>query len=50
MAVFYNRTATTTMINEVKEIKESASLVEPNGVSQVPMFLFISNGSGTGID
>ena len=50
-AVFYNRTATITMINEAKEIKESASVVKAYGVPQVPMLLFISNGSGgTGFD
>lgn len=50
-AVFYNRTATVTMINETKEIKESASVVKANGVPQVPMLLFISDGSGgTGFD
>ena len=50
-AVFYNRTATVTMINEAKEIKESAGVVKANGVPQVPMLLFISDGSGgTGFD
>ena len=50
-AVFYNRTATVTMINEAKEIKNSAGVVKANGVPQVPMLLFISNGSGgTGFD
>lgn len=46
--VFYSRTATTTMMNEVDSIKESAKLVEDGGVPQVPMLLFVSNGSGTG--
>lgn len=50
-AVFYNRTATITMINEAKEIKHSADVVEANGVPQVPILLFISDGSGgTGFD
>lgn len=53
-AVFYNRTATVTMINEakeIKEIKESAGVVKAYGVPQVPMLLFISNSSGgTGFD
>ena len=50
-AVFYNRTATATMINEAKEIKNSASVVKTNGIPQVPMLLFISDGSGgTGFD
>ena len=47
-AVFFNRTATTTMMNEVGSIKESAKVVEDAGVPQVPMLLFVSNGSGTG--
>lgn len=47
-AIFYSRTATTTMMNEVGSIKENAKLVEAAGVPQVPMLLFVSNGSGTG--
>ncbi len=47
-AVFFSRTATTTMMNEVGSIKESAKVVEDAGVPQVPMLLFVSNGSGTG--
>ena len=50
-AVFYNRTATVTMINETQKIKETANIVKTYGVPQVPMLLFISNGSGgTGFD
>ncbi len=47
-AIFYSRTATTTMMNEVGSIKENAALVEASGVPQVPMLLFVSDGSGTG--
>lgn len=47
-AVFFSRTATTTMMNEVGSIKESAKSVDDAGVLQVPMLLFVSNGSGTG--
>ncbi len=47
-AVFFSRTATTTMMNEVDSIKENAKLVEEAGVPQIPMILFVSNGSGTG--
>ena len=47
-AVFYEKTATTTMLNEVEYIKENAEIVQNNGVPQVPMLLFVSNGSGTG--
>ena len=47
-AIFFSRTATTTMMNEVGSIKENAKLVEDAGVPQVPMLLFVSNGRGTG--
>lgn len=49
-AVFYQRTATTTMMNEVNIVKENAKVVEITGVPQVPMLLFVSNGVGTGWD
>ncbi len=45
-AVFYQRTATATMVNEVKVVKDNANTVKENGIPQVPMLLFISNGSG----
>ena len=47
-AVFYEKTATTTMLNEVEHVKENAETVRKNGVPKVPMLLFVSNGSGTG--
>lgn len=47
-AIFYEKTATTTMLNEVKWIKENAEIVQNKEVPQVPMLLFVSNGSGTG--
>lgn len=47
-AIFYEKTATTTMLNEVEWIKENAKLVQNNEVPQVPMLLFVSNGIGTG--
>ena len=50
-ATFYSRTATATMINEAKRIKENAKIVAQNGVPQVDMLLFISDGTGgTGFD
>ncbi|MCM1063983.1 MAG: alpha/beta hydrolase [Eubacterium sp.] len=50
-AVFYSRTATVTMINECRAIKGNAKTVAQNGVPQVPMLLFLSDGSdGTGFD
>ena len=45
-AVFYQRTATATMVNEGKYIKDNAKLVKENGIPQVPMLLFVSDGSG----
>lgn len=45
-AVFYQRTATVTMINEMKTVKDNANVVKEKGVPQVPMLLFVSNGSG----
>ncbi len=47
-AIFYEKTATTTMLNEVEWVKKNAEVVRMNGVPQVPMLLFVSNGSGTG--
>lgn len=50
-ALFYHRTATVTMIDEAKAIKENAEIVTRGGVPQVPMLLFLSDGSGgTGFD
>lgn len=50
-ATFYSRTATVTMINEAKSIKANAKIVAQNGVPQVDMLLFISDGTGgTGFD
>lgn len=45
-ALFYQRTATVTMINEAKVVKDNANAVKKNGIPQVPMLLFISDGSG----
>ena len=45
-ALFYQRTATVSMINEAKVVKDNANTVKKNGIPQVPMLLFISDGSG----
>ena len=45
-AIFYSRTATVTMINEAKSVKANAKIVAQNGVPQVDMLLFISDGTG----
>lgn len=50
-AVFYSRTATVTMINEAAQVKQNAETVRRMGVPQLPMLLFLSDGSGgTGFD
>lgn len=50
-AVFYSRTATATMINEAEAVKENAAKVDRLGAPQLPMLLFLSDGSGgTGFD
>ncbi|MEB2300251.1 alpha/beta hydrolase [Lysinibacillus xylanilyticus] len=46
--IFYRRTATKNMINEVQHIKENAEKVGATGTLDVPMLLFSSNGQGTG--
>ena len=50
-AVFFSRTATVTMLNEMQRVKENAEKVDSMGVPQLPMLLFLSDGSGgTGFD
>lgn len=50
-AIFYSRTATVTMINETESVKGNARKVNGIDVPQLPMLLFISDGSGgTGFD
>jgi len=49
-AVFYSRTATTTMLNEMDYVEENAEIVDSGAVPQIPMLLFVSNGEGTGRD
>lgn len=48
--IFYRRTSTKNMVNEVTRIKENASEVENEGIPNIPMLLFSSNGQGTGWD
>lgn len=45
-AVFFSRTATVTMLNEMGRVKENAEKVSGMGVPQLPMLLFLSDGSG----
>ncbi|WP_394218792.1 alpha/beta fold hydrolase [Halobacillus trueperi] len=49
-AVFYRRTATKNMLNEVKEIHCNAEKVGNLPIPDVPILLFASNGEGTGWD
>jgi len=46
--IFYRRTATKTMLNEVEEIKNNATIVNKGDVVDVPILMFCSNGNGTG--
>ena len=46
--IFYRRTCTTDMINEVQQIKTSAKKVANGDIPNVPILLFSSNGEGTG--
>lgn len=46
--IFYRRTATSTMINEVLEVKNNAKKVSENSIPNIPILMFISNGVGTG--
>lgn len=47
--VFYRRTITKTMLNEVKEIKNNALIVAEGGEIKIPILMFSSNGNGTGM-
>lgn len=46
--IFYRRTATISMLNETKSIKENAKKLEKIDTTNVPMLFFASNGDGTG--
>lgn len=46
--VFYRRTASKTMLNEVQQIKTNAEVVRKGGSISVPVLMFSSNGRGTG--
>lgn len=48
--IFYRRTETTSMLNEVKRIKENAKKLENIDTTNVPMLFFASNGEGTGYE
>ncbi len=46
--IFYRRTETTSMLNEVKSIKANAKKLESIDTTNIPMLFFASNGEGTG--
>ncbi|MFJ7186030.1 alpha/beta fold hydrolase [Lysinibacillus xylanilyticus] len=46
--IFYRRSATKNMVNEIKHIKENAEKVGAASIPNVPILLFSSNGQGTG--
>lgn len=48
--IFYRRTLTKDMINEINNIKANAQKVKEVKTPKVPMLLFSSNGQGTGLD
>ncbi|MBN9654105.1 alpha/beta hydrolase [Halobacillus sp. GSS1] len=47
-AIFYRRTATKNMLNEVKQIQSNSEKVGSLPIPDVPILLFASNGQGTG--
>ncbi len=49
-ALFYRSTYTKAMAAEANAIQESAKLVTEGGTPDVPIRLYVSNGSGTGFD
>lgn len=49
-AVFYRRTETRPMVNELRSVEENALLVDDLPSPQVPMLFFTSNGEGTAHD
>jgi len=49
-AIFYRKTSTKNMINEIKNIKANAQKVKESGTPNVPILLFSSNGQETGFD
>lgn len=49
-AVFYRRTQTSDMLNEVAKIKSNAKIVEQNEMPDIPILIFSSNGIGTGFE
>ena len=49
-AIFYRKTQTTNMVNEIKQIKQNSKKLGNYSNIKVPVILFSSNGNGTGFD
>ena len=49
-AIFYRKTQTTNMVNEIKTIRENTYKLDDASNVKVPVILFSSNGSGSGFD
>ena len=49
-AIFYRRTLTKDMVNEINNIKLNAQKVKKAGIPMIPTLFFTSNGEGTGFD
>lgn len=48
--VFYRRTLTKAMVNEIKQIKSNAKVVDDNPLPKIPILIFSSNGEKTGMN
>ena len=48
-AIFFSRTATRNMMDEIKSVKHNAQKVSLRSYPHIPILLIISNGKGTGI-
>ncbi len=49
-AIFYRRTQTSDMVNEIAAVKTNAKLINEHDLPPIPMLLFTSNGTNTGFD
>lgn len=48
--IFYRRTQTDSMSNEIKAVKANAKKLEDIDETEVPLLFFVSNGEGTGFE
>lgn len=47
-AVFFKRTLSVTMFNEMTSVKANAEKVKAAGIPELPLLMFLSDGTGTG--